>query len=56
LRQGIENRISRGIHTAGDNPDEKVPITAGVVPDFVRMSVGIEESEDLRGDIVKALN
>ena len=41
--------------TTHSNMTEEEQLEGGITPDFIRMSVGIEDAEDLIADIDKAL-
>ncbi|MBP7175944.1 MAG: PLP-dependent transferase [Thermoclostridium sp.] len=43
------------IHVSFVNPDEQARISAGVTDGMIRVSVGIEDAEDLIGDLQQAL-
>jgi cystathionine beta-lyase/cystathionine gamma-synthase len=52
---GIESLVECPFNTSHSFVPEEVRLTAGIVPGFVRMSVGIEDVEDLWSDIDQAL-
>jgi len=52
---GVESLIECPFNTSHMSIPEDVRMAAGVVPGFVRVSVGIEDVEDLWGDISQAL-
>ncbi len=52
---GIESLVECPFNTSHSFVPEEVRLAAGIVPGFVRMSVGIEDVEDLWSDIDQAL-
>ena len=52
---GVESLIECPFNSSHGAVPEDVRVAAGVVPGFVRMSIGIEDVEDLWEDIVQAL-
>jgi cystathionine beta-lyase/cystathionine gamma-synthase len=52
---GIESLVECPFNTSHSFVPEEVRLEAGIVPGFVRMSVGIEDVEDLWSDIDQAL-
>lgn len=52
---GIESLVSSPFNTSHSFVPEEVRLEAGIVPGFVRMSVGIEDVDDLWADIDQAL-
>jgi cystathionine beta-lyase/cystathionine gamma-synthase len=52
---GVESLVECPFNSSHMFVPEDVRIDAGVVPGFVRMSVGIEDVEDLWADIDQAL-
>ena len=52
---GIESLVECPFNTSHFFVPEEVRLEAGIVPGFVRMSVGIEDVEDLWSDIDQAL-
>ena len=52
---GVESLIERPFNSSHMFVPEDVRVEAGVVPGFVRLSVGIEDAEDLWSDIEGAL-
>ncbi len=53
---GIESLVECPFNTSHSFVPENVRLEAGIVPGFVRMSVGIEDVEDLWNDIDQALD
>ena len=53
---GVESLIECPFNTSHMSIPEDVRMAAGVVPGFVRVSLGIEDVEDLWADINRALN
>ena len=53
---GVESLIECPFNSSHGAVPEDVRIAAGVVPGFVRMSIGIEDVEDLWADIDQALS
>jgi cystathionine beta-lyase/cystathionine gamma-synthase len=53
---GVESLVECPFNTSHMFVPEEVRIAAGINPGFVRMSVGIEDVEDLWRDIEQALN
>ena len=54
-REGIESLVSCPFNTSDIFVPEEDRLEAGIVPGFVRMSVGIEDVDDLWSDIEMAL-
>ena len=52
---GVESLIECPFNSSHGAVPEDVRIAAGVVPGFVRMSIGIEDVDDLWEDIDQAL-
>lgn len=52
---GVESLVECPFNSSHMFVPEDVRIEAGIVPGFVRMSIGIENVEDLWNDIDKAL-
>ena len=52
---GIESLVECAFNSSHMFVPEEVRAEAGVIPGFVRMSVGIEDVEDLWADIDQAL-
>ena len=52
---GVESLVECPFNTSHSFVPEEVRLEAGIVPGFVRMSVGIEDVEDLWSDIDQAL-
>ncbi|MEC7708922.1 MAG: PLP-dependent transferase, partial [Candidatus Thermoplasmatota archaeon] len=52
---GIESLVTCPFNTSHLFVPEEVRLEAGIIPGFVRMSVGIEDVEDLWSDIDQAL-
>ena len=53
---GVESLIECPFNTSHMSVPEDIRTAAGVVPGFVRVSLGIEDVEDLWEDINHALN
>ena len=53
---GVESLVERPFNSSHMFVPEEVRHEAGVVPGFVRMSIGIEDVEDLWKDIDSGLN
>jgi len=53
---GVETLISQPIHTSHKNVDPAVRGEMGINERFVRLSVGLEDREDLVNDLTKALD
>lgn len=53
---GVESLVECPFNTSHSFVPENVRLEAGIVPGFVRMSVGIEDVEDLWRDIERALH
>ena len=52
---GVESLIECPFNTSHMSVPEEIRMAAGVVPGFVRVSIGIEDVEDLWEDISQAL-
>jgi len=53
---GVESLVECPFNTSHSFVPEEVRLEAGIIPGFVRMSVGIEDVEDIWTDINQALN
>lgn len=52
---GVESLVTHPASTSHRELDEEALAAAGIAPGLVRMSVGIEDAEDLRVDVEQAL-
>ncbi len=53
---GVESLVTQPIHTSHANVDPAVRAELGITEHFVRLSVGLEGTDDLRSDIEHALD
>ena len=55
LKDG-NTKLSEPVHINVDNLTDEELLAAGVTPGYVRLSIGIEHSDDIIGDLDQALN